>query len=75
VGKLVSDYKEVFDRLPPKMQETIRMHMIGQVQGTLQAIVDDRFQTLHSRYKLQSVLKQIRDQKRASAIRPLWGSW
>ncbi len=75
MGKLVSDYKEVFDRLPPQMQETIRMHMIGQVQGTLQAIVDDRFQTLHSRYKLQSVLKQILDQKRASAIRPLWGSW
>ena len=57
-------YKEVFDRLPPALQEQIRLTLIGQVQGTLQAIAQDRFETLHSRYKLQSVLKQILEKKR-----------
>ena len=71
----MSDYKEVFDRLPPQMQENIRRHLIGQVQGTLLAIANDRFETLHTRYKLQSVLKHVLEQKRAQAIRPLWGSW
>lgn len=71
----MSDYKEVFDRLPSELQAQIRLTLIGQLQGTLKAIEQDRFETLHSRYKLQSVLKQILEQKRIQAIRPLWGSW
>jgi hypothetical protein len=71
----MSDYKEVFDRLPPALKEQIRLTLIGQVQGTLQAIAQDRFKTLHSRYRIQSVLKQILEKKRVQSIRPLWGSW
>ncbi len=71
----MGDYKEVFDRLPLALQEQIRLALIVQVQETLRAIAEDRFETLHSRYKLQSVLKQILVQKRDQSIRPLWGSW
>lgn len=71
----MSGYKEVFERMPPEIQEQIRLTLIGQVQGTLQAIVQDRFETLHTRYKLQSVLKQVLEQKRDQSFRPLWGSW
>lgn len=75
MGQLVSDYKDVFDRLSPGAQQAVRLDLIRQVQGTLQAIAQDRFETLHSRYRLKSVLKQVLAQKRETSIRPLWGSW
>lgn len=75
MGQLVSDYKEVFDRLSPAMQQAVRLDLIRQVQGTFVAIAQDRFETLHARYTLQSVLKQVLQQKREKAVRPLWGSW
>lgn len=72
---LVSDYEDVFKRLSPETQRVIRNDLLRQLQGTLQAIANDRFETLNARYKIQSVLKQILEKKHADAIRPLWGSW
>lgn len=68
-------YQEVFQRLSPKLQEDIRLHMIRQVQGTLMAIAQDRTEVLHSRFRLTSVLNQVAAQKQFFEKRPDWGTW
>jgi hypothetical protein len=67
--------QEFIDSLDKPVQQQLRLHMIAKLQGTLQAVVEDRFETLKTRYTLQSVLKQVLEQKRQQHIRPLWGSW
>lgn len=71
----MSDYKEVFDRLHPSTQEIVRLDLLMQVKGCLQAVSQERYETLRARYRLQSVLKQILEGKKDALVRPMWGSW
>lgn len=69
------DYKEMFDRLSPRTQESVRYDLLGQLQGCLQEISKERYELLRARSKIQSVLKQVLEQKRDANLRPMWGSW
>ena len=75
MGKLVSNYQEVFERLSPHAKQVVRMDLIRQVQGTLVAVANQRYESLVAVAKLQSVLKQVIEQKQFFENRPEWGTW
>jgi hypothetical protein len=73
MGQLVN--QAFIDRLSSHTQKTIRSDLLGQVCSALREVSRQRTELLHSRYKLQSALREVLELKRMQAIRPSWGSW